>query len=172
MATHPVERSQVKTQGHRLVLPQGCLGRLDADIRITISIASDPAAEPQEVRQLERGIGKSLPQGVAQPALDLRRQIEESGLEVVKPVPHFIEDPGPIVAGFLRFPQRLELFAKALDGGGSFVGRGGFEVEPLQQISEAMKLRQDGATLGLGRMRRENRHDQETVEDPLNVFGS
>ena len=153
------------------MLAQGGLGSHGVDIGVAVAVAADPTAEAQEVRHLEGMAREGLSQCPAQAFLDLGRQVEERCLEVVEPVSHLVQDAGPVSAGLLGLPQRREFFTEALECGGALVGGRGFEVEPMQQTGQAVKLGEHGTTLGLGRMCGEHRHDQQPVQNALHLLG-
>ena len=100
----------------------------------------------------------------------LGREVVEDGLEVVEAVADLVHHVRLVGPRLLRPPQRDELLAQHLVGRALLLRGRRLEVEPAQHVGDAGELGEDRPPLGLGRVRGEDRHDQQPVEERLHLL--
>ncbi len=138
---------------------------LRRDVGVAVPVAADPRAPPEEGAHLEALGGVLARERVLELAVEKRRLLEESPLEDVDPREHLVLGRGPRGAGVLRGVEREDGLAEGIDGEVALARSRARVVEPLEPRRDRREVVEDGAPPRLGRVGREDRHDEEPPEE-------
>ena len=143
---------------------QRLLGRGDRNRGVAVAVAADPAREAQEAVGHRRA-GVMAGHGALERGRDLGGEIVERRLEVVEAVPDLVHGVGTVGARLFRLPQRHQLLAQCLERCALLLGCPRLGIERPQQLRDPRQLGEHRAPLGLGRVRGEDRLDQQPVDE-------
>ncbi len=159
----------VPQRGER-VLPQGPGGDLGGDPWIAVAVAADPGAELKKGRQLEalpRIVSLERRFGQRQ---HLRRLLEQSLVEEVKPAADLVLHGGLFQMQFAGHPHQLDLVAQIVDQRGTLPLGPARHLQLAQGEIDAAVLLQHGDALRLGRMGGDHRPDAQAGKQRLDLL--